>query len=92
MRKRTLISLSIVLVMLFSISSPVSAYAQESSLLPAGQLNTITLDNNLITGSEDSEKRFNLMLNTETGLSQFALVYFDKPDFLYEFWFDIANH
>lgn len=40
-----------------------------------------------VYGVEDSEKLYNIMVDTVKGIGQFAIIYSDNPDYMYEYTF-----
>ena len=44
-----------------------------------------------VYGIEDETKRFNICIDTEDETGEFAIVYFENPDYVYEFLFNLND-
>lgn len=91
MKKHSLLSVLLAVVLVFSCFCPV-AYAAEPAADTSGQLSkVITYENYSIRGVENSKVRFNILIDNDDKTGQFALVYQNSPDYVYEFVFDLAD-
>ena len=51
----------------------------------------ITVGDYTFSGAENEDVRFNIFVNETDRTVQFAVVYIDSPDYVYEFLFDLDD-
>lgn len=91
MKKFKVLSLILTMVLAFNLIAP-TAYAADYTDDKTVQMNTpVTNENYIMSGAETTDFRFNILIDKATQTGQFALVYLDSPDYIYEFTFDLAS-
>ncbi len=91
MKKYRFLSFVLTLALVFSITAPI-AYAAELNKYDALQMSTpITIGDYTFSGVENEDVRFNIFINETDQTGQFAIVYLDSPDYVYEFFFDLDD-
>ena len=89
MKKVKFLSFLLTLAVVFNITGSI-AYAAEPATGATAQMNTpVTNENYTISGAETTDVRFNSLIDKVNQTGQFALVYLDCPDYVYEFAFDL---
>ena len=91
MKTKRLCSLVLVVVMLMNFSIPIAHAAGAGDISSSESAIIVEGQSYLAHGEEDSEKRFNIIINAETREGQFAVVYLDEPDYLYEHFFNMED-
>lgn len=91
MVKVKVISLLLIMALTFNLVTPL-AYASNYMGSNTIKMNTpVTNENYTVSGSETTDFRFNILIDNATQTGQFALVYLDSPDYMYEFTFDLSS-
>lgn len=89
MKKVKFLSLILTLVLAFNLTAPLAHSAGYTDGRTVQMNMPITNRNYTINGAETSDMRFNILIDSTTRTGQFALVYLDSPDYVYEFIFDL---
>lgn len=91
MKKFKFLSFVLTLALVFNTAVPI-AHAAEPNSGETVQMNTPVTDGDYtISGAETAEVRFNILINNTDQTGQFAIVYLDSPDYMYEFTFDLHD-
>lgn len=91
MKKFKFLSLVLTLALVFNVTVPI-AYAAEPTNRAIMQMNApVTNGNYTISGTETADVRFNILIDNANQTGQFAIVYLDSPDYIYEFTFDLND-
>ena len=88
--KHRLIAIIIAIVLVIAIIPPIS-HADNCSYRVAPMSDITRYENYCIRGIEDEDVRFNILIDSESKTGQFAIVYFNDLDFVYEFVFNLAD-
>lgn len=95
MKKIKFLSLVLTLALIFNITAPVAApvaHAVESSNGASLQMSDPVTDGiYTIVGAENTNIRFNIVINNADQTGQFAIVNLDSSDYMYEFTFDLSD-
>lgn len=96
MKKVKILSLILTLALAFNLITPMAHAANYVSGKTVQMNAPITNGNYTISGAETPNFRFNILIDNATQTGQFALVYLDSPDYVYEFTFELdsitSNH
>lgn len=89
MKKFKVLALILTLAMTLNLVAPV-AYASEITNDATVQLNNVVTNGDYsISGVENSTVRYNIIINNSDQTGQFAIVYLDSPDYMYEYCFTL---
>jgi len=89
MKKFKVLALILTLAMTLNLVAPV-AHASEIINDATVQLNNVVTSGDYsISGVENSTVRYNIIINNSDQTGQFAIVYLDSPDYMYEYCFTL---
>lgn len=91
MKMIKMLALILTFAIMFNLATPI-AYASEIHNDTTVQLNnTATSGDYSIYGAENSTFRYNIIINNSDQTGQFAIVYLDSPDYMYEYCFTLND-
>lgn len=91
MKKLKFLSCILSIVLVLNIMLPVASAADINNVERA-QLGVVSeYGDYAIRGVETPEVRYNILVDSSNGSGQFAIVYLDSPDYMYEYSFDIHD-
>ena len=88
MKKYKFFAAILSVALLINISSPCAQSINPDDAIISGELSN---SNYAIYGLEDDTMRFNILIDTKENIGQFAIVYLEEPDYLYEFSFSLDD-
>jgi hypothetical protein len=91
MKKFKFLSLLLTLTLVFNVVAPVAHAADLNNPAKAQMSAEVTYEEYSIKGVENNNVRFNIFINNEDETGQFAIVYLDSPDYMYEFVFNLSD-
>jgi len=91
MKKYKFLSLLLTLMLLFNAVVPVAQAADLNNPARAQMSEELTFEEYSIRGIDNTQARFNIFINNEEETAQFAIIYHDSSDYLYEFVFDLVD-
>lgn len=91
MKKSKVLSILLTLILLINTSAPVAYAADYNNEESAKMSEVTTYEEYSIRGLENNKVRFNIFVDNENETGQFAIIYLDSPDYVYEFVFDLSD-
>ncbi len=91
MKKIKILSLMLTLTLLFNLTAPLVHATCHTDLRTVQMSTPVSTENYTMSGAETLDVRFNILIDRTSQTGQFALVYLDSPNYVYEFTFDLDS-